>query len=142
VHHPVAAEGPPQVVQVPCVTTISPLRQLIDPARYRFTFVPGVTTRACSPRFIHMQPMSGFRFRSTSSWKTAASSSGRPLSNSRIFRSFQARRGSVLPGTGRGRRHTIACACRRRRTVSSLSLTRCTSYNTTASVAQHQRLRQ
>jgi hypothetical protein len=89
-----------------------------------------------------MQPMSGLRFRSTSSWNTAASFSGKSRRSSRIFRSFHARCGSVLPGTGLGRRHTIPCPRSSRRTVSPLSLTRCTSYSTTASVAQHQRLRQ
>jgi hypothetical protein len=106
------------------------------------TLLPGVTTCACSPRGIQQQPMSGLRFRSTSSWNTAASSGGRPLSSSRIFRSFQRRRPSFGPSTGRGRRHTICWASRHRRTVSALAFTPCVSYSTNARVAQHQRLRQ
>src|SRR5262245_13441383 len=32
------------------------------PARYRFSLVPGVSTTACCPRFIHMHPTFGLRF--------------------------------------------------------------------------------
>jgi hypothetical protein len=44
-----------------------PVRQWSDPARWRFSLFPGVTTSACSPRGIHWQPILGLRWMSTSS---------------------------------------------------------------------------
>jgi hypothetical protein len=54
---------------------------------------------------------------------TAASSSAKSRSSSRSRRSLYAPRGSNLPGTGRGRRHTIPSRRSIRRTVSSLTRT-------------------
>ena len=77
--------GPPTAPSFgfPSVRMTRPVRQWMLPARYRFSLFPGVSTAACSPRFIHMHPTFGFRFTSTSSMNTAVSSAGRPLSNAR-----------------------------------------------------------
>ena len=79
-----------------------PVRQWMLPARYRFSLFPGVSTAACSPRFIHMHPTFGFRFTSTSSMNTAVSSAGRPLSNARRAGSFFSRSGSFGRMVGPG----------------------------------------
>lgn len=45
----------------------SPVRQFSEPARYRFSLVPGVSTSACWPQRIHIDPILGLVFTSTSS---------------------------------------------------------------------------
>src|SRR5947209_4556378 len=125
----------------PCVTVSFPVRQSREPAMYFLRLVPGVTTFAWRPRRIHMQPILGLRFTSTSSWNKATSSSGSASSSwyspRRIFFLF----GSFGPGTGLGRRHTTFALASHRRTVSRLTLTPCTLPSTSASASQLQRLR-
>ena len=60
----------------PSVRKTCPVRQWIEPARYRFSLFPGVSTSACCPLTIHIEPILGLVLMSTSSWKTAVSSAG------------------------------------------------------------------
>ena len=62
---------------LPSVRKTWPVRQWIDPEMYRFSLLPGVSTLACSPLIIHIEPILGLVLMSTSSWKTAVSSAGR-----------------------------------------------------------------
>jgi hypothetical protein len=94
------------------------------PARYRFSLVPGVSTVACCPRFIHRHPTFGLRFTSTSSMNTAVSSDGNSLSSVRRARSLASRSGSFGRMAGRGRRHTKSASRSHRRTVSRPTRTR------------------
>src|SRR4051812_10860160 len=137
VDDPEVPERPPQVVQVTkeqrgtppflrpaSVRMIRPVRQWILPARYRFWLLPGVSTAACSPRFIHWRPTFGLRFTSTSSMNTAVSSAGSRASNVRNARSFPPRSGSFGRMPDRGRRHTNPAARSHNRTVSRPTWTR------------------
>ena len=45
----------------------TPVRASIAPHTYRFSFLPGVGTCFCFPRFIQSGPILGFRWTSTSS---------------------------------------------------------------------------
>src|SRR3954447_25010759 len=108
---------------LPSVTNTWPVRQWIDPDRYRFSLFPGVSTVACSPLTIHIDPILGLVLMSTSSWKTAVSSAGSPASRPRSASSLAWRSGSFGPTTGRGRRYTSPPVRSQRRTVSRLTVT-------------------
>jgi hypothetical protein len=58
------------------VSISRPVRQSRLPASTRFSLSPGVSTVACCPRRIHIDPTFGLVWTSTSSMNTAVSSAG------------------------------------------------------------------
>jgi len=99
------------------------VRQWRPPGSTRFSLSPGVSTVACFPRRIHIDPTFGLVCTSTSSMNTAVSSAGSSCNSFRRATSFAARSGSRRRTTGRGRRHTKSASRSRRRTVSRLTRT-------------------
>jgi hypothetical protein len=92
-------------------TVKAPVTAFIAPARYRFSFWPGVTTSFCWPRFIQSSPIFGFRWMSTPSRYTATSLFGSRASTRRILRRRRffavSDQGQRTTGRGRPRRAPI-----------------------------------
>jgi hypothetical protein len=94
---PVATQPPPQFLQVPeeqlgvvpllggaaSVRNTAPVLQWIEPERYRFLLVPGISTSACCCLSIPIRPILGLVWISTSSCQTTVSSSGSSASSFR-----------------------------------------------------------
>jgi hypothetical protein len=68
---------------LPSVRSTWPLRQGIEPERYRLSLFPGVSTGAWQPWNIPIEPIWGLVWMATASWKTAVSSSGSSASSFR-----------------------------------------------------------
>jgi hypothetical protein len=111
------------------------------PARYRFSFVPGVATSRCSPRGIHSYPIFASKWMSSSSANSITARVPKCSKAKRILAKRSMRSSSSSRAIGFGRFQAQSSSCSQRLTVSADASIPRLAFNWAASAAQLQRVR-